>query len=220
MRPTPLVDPATGTYLSGYSADGTHPSHPAQGLIADNVVAALTPYLHGSPFLPGENADSANLLTNGLFLTDTNADGIADSWSSAGGGAGITPSLVTGDAAIKGNWQRLTMSGSTTFQTVYQSVATGFSVGDRLLLCARVKAANVAGTGQFSIFGGGQAFAVYTIQTLSANVNGILQHEFTVPAATTSMNFGLQVKAVTTSGDLTLDVAQVGLYNLTTLGGL
>lgn len=71
-----------------------------------------------APILPRTNSDNfsydatlANKLDNGLFLTDTNADGLADSWTySAATGITVVNSLVAG--SVVGNAQRCVFTAS------------------------------------------------------------------------------------------------------------
>lgn len=77
--------------------------------------------------------DSWNLISNPLF-TDTNADGLADSWSVQTNTAAGTTSIVTA-AGIPGNLQRLSITGAAASQTLElrqttKTVAEGVDYND------------------------------------------------------------------------------------------
>ncbi len=148
---TVLTDPSTGTYRTSYSVDGVHPSGIAVAAMTPVVLSQVADLIGGAAMLCVDNSDSANLLGEPLFLTDTNADGIANSWSGVNTVAGITNDLVTGDGAIQGSWQRLTMSAvSNNYRTIQQTVNTGFAVGDVIRVSARVKASGITASGAWS----------------------------------------------------------------------
>ena len=94
-----LVDPDTGAFLAAYTYDGTHPSTSAVRLMGQMVADKLSPVLPAwFPPLPGhQTTDDNNLVTGGLFLVDTDVNGLSDGWSKTAAG---TASRVTGDAAI------------------------------------------------------------------------------------------------------------------------
>jgi lysophospholipase L1-like esterase len=80
-----LVDPTTGEWA--YSSDGIHPGHDTIPYIAEVVTAALDSWLpEWKPPLTEAVDDTANLIPNGLFTIDTNADGVPDGWTVAAGG--------------------------------------------------------------------------------------------------------------------------------------
>jgi lysophospholipase L1-like esterase len=127
-----LVDPTTGGFKSGMldPTDPTfvHPSRAGHTLIAtvgaaDAVFTARFP--DGQPYLSRGINDSANLLDPyGLFLTDTNADGIADGWTSALI-TGTTASLVD-DGSVRGKWQRLSKVNAATGNAyIYRNISPG-----------------------------------------------------------------------------------------------
>lgn len=127
-----MVDPATGGPATGLTYDGVHPTDGAGG-VSGAAVAGATPTnngvkmlvdraladLAGQPwFVPGRvplvstqettsPGSPPNLVTNALFLTDTNADGLADSWTKSGPGVA---SLVTVPGVV-GQMQQLAITG-------------------------------------------------------------------------------------------------------------
>jgi lysophospholipase L1-like esterase len=127
-----LVDPATGGFRAGMvdPTDPTniHPSRAGHSLIAtagaaDAVFMARFP--DGRPYLTRGINDSANLLDPyGLFLADSNSDGIPDGWTGALI-AGTTASIVD-DGKVRGKWLRLSKaSGATGNSYVYRNISPG-----------------------------------------------------------------------------------------------
>lgn len=101
------VNPATSGFLAADTVDGVHPSAAGHTKAGQAVVAALAiPTTHNIA-LPVQNAANGGMMANPLFVTDTNADGLADGWGFSGGGV---PSLVAGTF---GNKQRFTATGLT-----------------------------------------------------------------------------------------------------------
>jgi lysophospholipase L1-like esterase len=93
---TILVDPATGSYLSAYANDGTHPNAAGYLAMAQAAWTTLQPLvLANSPLLSVKNSDPISKLSaNACFLTDANTDGKPDSWTRFGGGTGFTDSAA------------------------------------------------------------------------------------------------------------------------------
>ncbi len=100
-----VINPATGGFLAADTTDGVHPSASGHTKAGQAVVAALSISSTHRVALPVQNAANGGMMTNPLFVTDTNADGLADGWGL--GGAGVA-SLV---ASTFGNKQRLTATG-------------------------------------------------------------------------------------------------------------
>ena len=141
-----LTDTTTGSYLSAYDLDGTHQNVAGAKVmgqaIADVAAAVLPPW---SPALPTHNTDNASLITNGLFLTGSPT---GTGWSKT---SDATTAIVAGTAGMKGNWQSI-VPLTTGAPTLHQnSIASGFSVGDRLAFCGRAKFTVGAGTCSASV---------------------------------------------------------------------
>jgi len=122
---SPLVDPADGTFLSAYTSDGVHPNVAGQEAVAAFLVERLPRDLNEVPFLSSANLDG-NLLANGLFVGDSNADGYADAWTNQGCAAGG----LTARADGLGNWQSLT--GDATSD--YFAATFPCAIGDTLIV--------------------------------------------------------------------------------------
>lgn len=233
-----LVDPATGGFRTGLGqTDNVHPSFKGVGLMA----AALAPVLAArfasvAPPLGLSVSDTTNLLgSSGLFTADTNADGIADGWSSFSG-SNYTFTVQT-DADGYTKWQRIAVGTTSTGSGLLQwSASSLVTPGDVIELCARVQtsgftAAQVApasggsgGTGPSwgltcSITGyGNDALApAYTVHNDIAD--GVLYARLVVPAgATGQLKVNISTTGAPASGSCYVQVANVALRNLTTLG--
>lgn len=123
----PLVDPADGTYLAAYTSDGIHPNAAGQDAIVAYLSTRLPGDLNAVPILTSGAGDVTNLLANGCFVGDANADGYADGWTNVG----LTAGGLTARSDGLGNWQSITGDANTDYLTVTFS---GFSVGDVLAI--------------------------------------------------------------------------------------
>ena len=212
---TALVDPATGGYASAYNADGTHPNMPGMLVAGDIIASALAPRLFGMPTLPGENAEAVNLLGNGLFLA--NASGLGTGWSVISSPAGASHSIDSSDATIKGNWQVITLASTNGYHSINREASSGFSVGDRLLMCGRYNASAITAPANWSVrVMRNGSFHDQIVQNQTEAMAGIFQYVWTVPAGTTSV--GLVLFGTGTGGSITAKFAQLGVYNLTVNG--
>jgi hypothetical protein len=231
-----LVDPATGDYKTGLGqTDKVHPNFLGCQVMARAAQSVWSRFPKVNPPLAEHKFDSTNLIPSGygVFLTDTNADGIADGWSSFSG-TGWTPSIVTDAAGVK--WQRITITSSLSSNTVLQWNASGLCVpGDVIELCARVQSSGFeaafvppAGTGGGSgpswtldanpVGSGSDLAGAYACHGDLADA--VLYGRLTVPAGATgqikvSMTVATPAPA---SGTPYVQFAQVALRNLTTLG--
>lgn len=213
-----LVDPATGGIQAALTSDNLHANAAGDKLLGqalvDLLAARLAPY---AATLPQQSADTGNLFANGLFLTDTNADGLADSWSKT---ANMVATRVTGDTAIKGNWQRFADSDAAQ-GFVASNVAGGtWAVGERLAFCGRIAhhvgTSNKAMRLQLNFTGGTPNSAKYINLWNTELASGTFYHELVIPAGTTGISLNLYREAGT-QGDGWTQLAQMGLYNLTRL---
>lgn len=100
------INPATGGFNAADTLDGVHPSAAGHTKAGQAIVAALNIPTGHAIALPLQNAANGGMMANPLFVTDTNADGLADGM----GGSGGTYSLV---ASTYGNKQRLSASAAT-----------------------------------------------------------------------------------------------------------
>lgn len=213
-----LVDPTSGDYATPYRNDGTHPNaagYLAMAQLAANVLQPLSPNV--PPLLTSRASDPINRLgANTLFLTDANADGVPDGWTSYGGGTGYTYSIVTGDTSILGNWAQIACTASTADRVLEYNVSSGFAAGDVLLVSGRFGISGYSsGSGltvKVTMTGGAQN--AYPLSSWKANMTGVYHQLLTVPAGTTAVLFDV----IAGAGTGTYKVAQPTIYNLTALG--
>lgn len=94
------IDPSDGGFYSTDTVDGVHPSNAgflkAKTKLLDELGVATSTYLS----LATTNDAAGGMLANRLFQTDTNADGVADLWTT-GGSATFAKSLVPSDYGNK-----------------------------------------------------------------------------------------------------------------------
>lgn len=129
---TPVADLSDGTFTADKTVDGTHLSTLGARAIAEYNVARLPAIMSPLNMLQVAASDADNLLSNGLFLTDTDADGQSDSWSKLGGGTTSRTAVTAGYGY--GMWQVVSPGGFAT--SVYQSVPT--TVGNTYEVSMRV----------------------------------------------------------------------------------
>lgn len=217
-----LVDPATGGYYAQYytAADGTNGLHPNQAakvvmgqILADTLTPWLTPFTPPLPVV-GDNAQTANLVNNALFLTDTNADGVPDGWAKSGS---AVASIVTGDTGIRGNALRLTDTASSGFSQVYYPITITGLPGHKVAFTGRVK--NPGTPASLTLVSSGAATNV-DLRVMSTSTQPFTGWqtwylEAAIPADATSLSVSLY-----TNGGTSVDaqVAQIGVYDLTAAG--
>lgn len=211
---------STGAWTGSYTSDGTHPNV-AGGIVAgQKVVNDLAGLLRGNttnwgPFAATDNVQgSPNRIFNGLFITDTNADGLADSWTVSGGTS--TSTIVT-DSAVTGKVQQVAVTAGGPL--IYQQLSvdgTNIAVGDRLKWAGLVKIAGASGTLNFIPQISFPGVATYTVQPLTQTAGidfgwAYFEVEAVVPASATSLRAGVNV----VSGTGTVSLAQQQIINLT-----
>lgn len=190
---SPLVDPTTGGYRAAIAGDGTHPNDQGyQDAAAGMLAAGLPSVFSGQSRLSGALAEDGNLISNGVFIGDTNADGLANNWASLGSGA--TFSLVAGTSPVLGNWQRIVTTGAAGV-TVYADTNVAPIPGHRYVaLCRarltsgaiRLRLGNTSGTGGLTLDYGPLA---------TAGFDGIMRLELVLPAGAVGANLRVQVAA-------------------------
>jgi lysophospholipase L1-like esterase len=204
----PLVDPADGTYLAAYTADGTHPTADGQEAVAAYLKTRLPGDLHAVPVLSPGKGDVTNLAPNGVFLGDTNADGIADSWTAAGGATGTLVATADG----KGNWQQVVGTSGSSYLT--STMAAGWSVGDVLAVSGRWEQDGTQSVSLQTNCNGGTPYS--QPRALSSRTTVVtdrtFHHEFPIPSGTTAITVRL------IPGIGTARFAQLTVRNRTALG--
>lgn len=214
-----LVDRSNGNLTAAYTSDNLHPNTTGARVMANRAITdALGRFSSVPQYLASSNTDRFNLLPNGLFLTDGNADGLADSWTLVGTKAFVTPTLTT-IAGLPGNAQVLTWSANE-LDYLNRVVSTGFSVGDRTRFAGRFwTSGNVSGGLHFTpsvvLTGASQTIFPLWSSSLAFDMDdGWWSVDFTVPAGTTS----LDVRLAGSGGSGVVKLGQVTLINLTTSG--
>lgn len=212
-----LIDTATGGILAAYSPDGLHPNEAGAKLLGQRAADVMTtqPGMV-APFLTAGVGEATNLAPNGVFIGDTNADGVANSWALAAPTGG-TPSLVA-DASIKGNWQRIVGNGAAAPYITANLAAGSWAVGDKLRFMGRVRS-TVAGLGSVAsprirFIGPTLYLSPATSITQDQQPGNVFAVDGTIPPGTTTVAIELQAG----TGTGTIDFAQITVLNLTTLG--
>lgn len=228
-----LVDPITGGFRPAYHLDGTHPNNPGYYALGAAVWAALSGLVSGvDGLLPQENADPHNLVPNGLNLTTTGTGTslMPTGWSvqTSVHPAGVTGSLVTGDATIKGNWWKVAAAGATATNNEFMTIS-GIVPGHVYAHVGRFKATGLrnADTGPGSQVLIGAAFNsallvpgrdFRAVSSIAYDVpEGWWYQEMVAPPDASTLLVRRQLLN-TTAGAGTLQVAQVGVYDLTAMG--
>lgn len=214
-----LVEPTTGTYKTGYTQDGTHPTTARQKRMGDNAWTTIKPYIpQGQPLLTYSQSDALNLYTNGCFQTGnaTNPSGYGIYGGSA---TGVSTANVP-KTGFAGNAFTVTRTVPDVRFCDGPSATTGFSAGDTIAVGLMLQIAGAeAGGGSVSIrvkTAGSNATPVQMV--LNAVDTGPLPWAatFTVPPGTT----GIYLAApYVSSGPVSASLGQVTFYNVTT-GGL
>lgn len=216
-------DPETGDWLSGYSGDGVHPTELAARAIGQQISDVLSPLLPDTPlYLHSDGSDTGNLCENGCFIGDTNTDGVANVWFASGSGGTPTYSLETGTLPVVGNWQKLEVTGSSPDRHLLsQVISTGFAPGDTLEFSCRIKSVGVVAAGHRINVGvitaDGTPSQVFPLYNAIFDADyGAVYARFDVPTGTSAMRVDVGISG--SSGTVSVEVAQVSLVNLTTLG--
>lgn len=214
-----VVDASDGGWNTTYSGDGVHPNAAGHRLIASTILAAFDGL--GLPYptlLCTAQSDATNLVTNGCFVGDANADGVADNWTKSGSAGTHTWTLEADASNVLGNWQQdVISSAGLTYLT--QTISSGWSVGDRLYFCGKYASSGaVAGSlspqAKVIFWGANASLGAMYLPILDVDDRAFFGIEGTVPSDITSMTIQLYASV----GTGTLRFGQVTLVNLTTLG--
>jgi lysophospholipase L1-like esterase len=210
-----LADPADGTYLAAFTADGTHPNVLAVRGLAATLLTSLPPVFIRGPFLTAGLNDAGNLVTNGVFVGDANVDGFADNWATLGGSLTLKQLVAMSASEGYGNWQELTCNGG--IGGIDCTALTGWSVGDTLEISCKVKAVNATAV----TFGlRRNSSSLYHNLANGVDFNGsairVLYGRMAIPASTTTLVVRCQVNSVAGA----VSFGQVTVRNLTTLAVL
>lgn len=222
---TLCIDQSTGNWKSAYSSgDGIHPNAAGCAAIGQEVADTLSGLVPPADYLVQPIAGGSNLIANSNFLTDTNADGLADGIS-ATPASGFAYSLEADAAGF--NWQRVTLTSTGAERTLLCSedkVSTGdFAVGDDLMIAVRVRNGQ-SGTSakmvlQYTFYNDAYAVMLNRILTTPVGMtrevsDGVVYSVATVPSGATRGQLSFKVG----SADGTYDFGQPTVLNLTDLG--
>ena len=212
-----FVSTTTGAYTgSAGSIDGVHPSRDAQALAAADTWAQMAEFSF-PPLLPLSQIDGAGQrTTNCLFLTDSNADGLADGVVSYGD-ASVVHSLSAGTGAVKGNWQVLQANGASLHVWEFSVPVTGFQAGDTLLVSMRLIVEMLAADAQctvvFNQYVGGAEYGsnITPGSNTTALAESVVLREVAVVPGVTAANLTIATNVASARASL----AQLQVYNLT-----
>jgi hypothetical protein len=231
---TALVDPATGLYRAGYTADGIHPTiagHFALGKAIGLDARFLEHFRTNSAYLSAsKGADPSLIPANARFFdAGQNGAGSPTNWTGFAIGTAATGSVIAGDSAIRGSWFRFTKTAALpngvalARQEVLPGAST-FTPGDRVAFAIRFKvSAPEDGAGAVAhVFlsnrsDSAEIFGSYVYGAGGDNLEGIAYIELTTAATATRIRaeFGITGQA---AADSWVQYAQPTLINLTKLG--
>jgi lysophospholipase L1-like esterase len=228
LRKIPVVFPwafcfataGTGAWNTAYSTDGIHPTTAASAIAGQAMIDQLRGDAVCLPLPVAQSAYPGLFTTNALMLTDTNTDGVPDSWNVTNSGGSATNALASNGTL--GNWFSMERANqaSTTFSNLSRAVNVGFSVGDRVLCVGRVKTESMSNA-QLKLYvdmtNSGQPQNIIHQFLLENLADQTFSYEFVVPAGTTGLTFGAVLQPVAASNySGKVSVAQVQFYNLST----
>ena len=205
---TPLAND-DGGYITGYTDDGTHPNMAGVAAASTYLAANLPVMFEGKPFLV-QHVGAPDLLNGVGLFTGTPVNGIAGGW---GGYGGDSTTAVEADTAIPGNWQ--TISGGTEGLKVIESgnVTTGYAEGDLIMFSCRVQKLAAINSGiRLRLMNDNTQLTEINLTAGQRILSGVVTGFAVVPANTT----GIMVQVSALPG-AEIKVAQVGVFNLTTL---
>ena len=211
------INPSTGGFNAADTIDGVHPSAAGHTKAGQAVVAALNIQTSHNIALPVQNAANGGMVTNPLFVTDSNADGLADGWGSSGSGV---PSLVAGTFGNKQRFTATALTGPTYIQNnPILTVVPGnvYSVRGKLTVSGtdhnwylriRWQTAGSIDTGNTYPWNG------------QANATGEFEFRVTAPADATKLavQFSLLKQAAKPNYSAVLDIEQFQIVDLTAIG--
>lgn len=214
-----LIDPTTGTWATGNSGDGTHPQLYLANVVAQNALTQIV--------LPQESVRLPFGLTDGLCVSPI-PTAITNPYGASA--ASCTPSLVAPSAGDFGNWSRQTIAGATGIvqfsaanNAVISDGASSIALGDTILMAFRLRISGATNNARWQVrFGTGHNGTMPNSSGGIGNVDGIFFVKFTATSAGSNTQTHPQFWCTTTNASaysMVIDVAQVGVWNLTKLQG-
>lgn len=230
-----VVNPSTGLYQAACLGDGVHPYLSCVRTVAQQLLTDISGYLPSHhPLIPLENADPNNLISNGTLLTTSSispcgAGGtsgtFATGWacSSVHGNTGFS---ITTNASTVGNVIQMTKSTSTAGDNDVASLTAtlALTAGHKYAFTGRIATTNAeAGTLIYTLvldtFSTGFATVPIAITpvfgwTGTDIPSGQWYIEFICPPGVAFVSPSLTLQ----TGTGTVQIGQIGLYDLTALG--
>lgn len=138
----PLLATSAGAFASGMNVDATHPSTSAAIAMANKVAARMASPWLVDPLLAltDTGSDTATFINNAVSFTDSNADGVPNSWFSSGTGGTYT--IQAADSGDFGSWARCAMSAGTNVgmsATAVTLASLGWAIGDTIAVGMRYR---------------------------------------------------------------------------------
>ncbi len=211
------VDPATnGQFLSGYTADGTHPSNTASDVFASEVGAVLGDIINSTsmPYMAAVSETStgnySNLIRNGTFANQTSPPA-PDGWTISVVNANYTTASAsypyTGSNfkyVSTASGGKLALSGS--------NITTGFAVGDSMIFSGHIQTSGITtvGASGFTVALDMGTPHARPLTSCPFNSDFVFCYPFTVPAGVTTITPTLFVQDVGT-----YRVNNLTLFNVT-----
>lgn len=195
---------SSGSYVSAYfHSDNQHLNSVGNKIAAEAIYDKLDFLVTDIPgYIYGEEQG----LSNNLFLTDTDEDGLADNWSIEEYDADATPSLIAHPS--KGNWQQIIKSADDGEVLLYQTVnSSHWEIGKYVEFSCDIDTDVVPEDES------------YFVSVFAKNAGGSVMSEVQVPAADNNMNIQVEnmrlfgsmlVPAETTIVRFKLDIYGVG----------
>lgn len=208
-----------GQFNAADTIDGVHPSAAGHTKASTAGIALLGIDTTHNIALPVQNAPNGGLFANPLFVTDSNADGVADGWFKSGG-ATWTASLVAGDF---GNKQRMVVSNQTG-DAVFQTTNTSVTPGNKYELRGKISVSGLAGGSWYLRFRWltASSTAAGDWYPFHGAVNAAGEFVLSQAAPATAAFLAIQVRAALNSGQASfstqIDLEQFQLRDLTALG--
>lgn len=107
-----MSDPATGAPLAAYATDGLHQTPAGARVMGHELAAALTPLTPKSDRLIASNADTTNLIPNGMLLGGAS---YATGWGWNGTGSQGVATKVARTDGYPGEWQQIAVTNQTDY---------------------------------------------------------------------------------------------------------
>ncbi|ADD81126.1 lipase [Rhodococcus phage ReqiPine5] len=126
-----MSDPTSGFVPVSLGADQLHQDAPGGAVMGKALADVLRPLVTPRAQLPTSNADTRNLVANGLFTGD--ASGLATGWGKGSAAASVHSKVVRTDG-VPGEWQQVVCTAETATSLTRQTVlsTTDLVVGDKV----------------------------------------------------------------------------------------